>query len=143
LGYQSNYAARRFSSGAVALAAARQTGRDNILRCANPKCGAPLTSETQREDHIIPWWIKGHSGPSNCQLLCAPCHDAKTASIDVPVIAKLKRLRRRKAARHPMPCGRSSRWSKPIGAFGPVRRTSVAEKIAATLARRRFEEAPS
>jgi hypothetical protein len=142
MGYQSNYGARRFSSGAIALARARQTGPDNIARCA--MCSAPLTSGNTAADHIVAYWIKPHSGPHNCQLLCSvPCHAGKTAGQDVPVICHIKRVIRRPKAKHPMPCGRDSRWSRPVGAFRPVPRQSQAERLAATLSRRRFDEVPS
>jgi hypothetical protein len=152
MGYQSDYSARNFSVGAIALIKARQSGADGIVRCANPKCAAPLIHrapgpdgkivetilQDSIADHIVPWWIKRHSGPNNGQLLCVPCERVKTGGQDVPVIAKIKRLRHRTRSRHPLPCGVDSAWSKPVGAWRPVRRTTQVEKLRATLAARPF-----
>jgi hypothetical protein len=150
MGYQSNYASRNFSTGTIALIKARQSDADGIVRCANPKCAAALIRRAPDADgemvetilqlfiadHIVPWWVKRHSGPSNGQLLCDPCNKAKTGGEDIPAISRIKRIIRKRRARHPMPCGRDSKWSKPVGSFFPVRRTSQADKLAATLERR-------
>ena len=51
------------------------------------------------------------------QLLCVPCHKAKTKR-DVRQIAKTKRVIKKlaglKASRHPMPFGRNSRLKKKL-----------------------------
>jgi hypothetical protein len=132
VGYQANYQSRTFSRGTKALALAR---RKDVAGNAWCTCGTQLTRANTEYDHIIPWAIKPHSGPSNCQAMCSDCHAEKFPG-DIKVIAKAKRLARRRKFRHPMPCGRDSRWSKPIGAFRPVRRTSQAQKLNAALERR-------
>ena len=55
-------------------------------RIRNRDCG--LCQECKRQgrvalgsavDHIVPLWKGGSDDPTNKELLCAPCHDAKTA----------------------------------------------------------------
>ncbi len=46
-------------------------------------------------DHIIPDALGGEPTIENCQLLCAPCHKIKTATQDIPIIAKTKRIQDR------------------------------------------------
>ena len=136
MGFQTNYGARLFSRGTKAQAVGRTKGRDGIPRC---RCGTVLTTGKIRYDHIIPWEICHHSGPSNCQALCVACHDDKTFGTDLPLIAAVDRVHDRHIgalrSRHPMPCGRGSRLKKPIGAFRPVRRVSQVDKMRALIAR--------
>lgn len=136
---QPNYSSRHFTRGTKAEAYAAAKDRKGIARC--PGCTTRLTTGRIHYDHITPWEICGYSGPDNCQPLCTPCHRLKTGAEDVPMIAANNRVRdrdigARTAPRHPMPCGRRSRWSKRIGAFGPVPRQSLAQKHAATMAKR-------
>ena len=53
----------------------------------------------------------------NCQILCIPCHKAKTKR-DVKQIAKTKRIIKKaaglKVSRHPLPFGRNSGLKKKI-----------------------------
>lgn len=45
-------------------------------------------------DHIVPLALGGKDdGATNGQLLCVPCHRAKTGAQDAPRIAKAKRVR--------------------------------------------------
>ena len=45
-------------------------------------------------DHIIPIILGGQNRESNLQLLCIPCHKAKT-KLDVKLKAKVARVRKR------------------------------------------------
>jgi hypothetical protein len=61
--------------------------------CQN--CSCELRVSYTHYDHIIPCGLGGGSILDNCQVLCRSCHMAKTASQDIPIIAKSKRIRRR------------------------------------------------
>jgi hypothetical protein len=133
-----SYHSRNFSRATKATAYHQAIGADGIARCT---CTAPLHTGHIHYDHIIAWAICRYSGPSNCQALCTPCHAIKTGEDDVPLIASVKRKGDRAIgampkARHPMPCGRKSRWSKTVGGFRPSRRQNLAAKHRAYLARR-------
>lgn len=67
------------------------------IRPDGTPCGALLKGKPVHFDHRIPWAIGRDSTLSNCQVLCVPCHDAKTRKIDIPVIAKCKRIADREA----------------------------------------------
>jgi hypothetical protein len=43
-------------------------------------------------DHVIPDGIGGKNDLQNCAVLCVPCHGDKTARLDIPIIAKAKRV---------------------------------------------------
>lgn len=125
-----NYQARNFSRATRELAFDRCRDADGVPRCDG--CGKPVTRGTCEFDHITPFELSRYSGPSNCQVLCCgtpqSCHEVKTYTVDIPLIADNNRMRDRyingrKQARHPLPCGRISRWSKPIHG-APVRRVA-------------------
>lgn len=42
-------------------------------------------------DHAIADGLGGEPTLANCVVLCQPCHDVKTATLDIPAIAKAKR----------------------------------------------------
>ncbi len=67
-------------------------------------CTAPLRPTKYAYDHVIPDGSGGKPTLENCQVICAACHTVKT-KVDMPVIAKGKRVRRRH-----------------IGAIGPKRK---------------------
>jgi 5-methylcytosine-specific restriction endonuclease McrA len=88
-------------------------------------CGVKLTVGKHHFDHRIPDGLGGEPTIENCVVLCLSCHGAKTASEDVPRIAKAKRqeanhVGARQSAR-PLPGGRNSGWKHKIGG-GWVRR---------------------
>lgn len=56
------------------------------------RCNANLANKAKHFDHIIPDAIGGTNDLANCQVLCVPCHDDKTRKIDIPIIAKAKRV---------------------------------------------------
>jgi 5-methylcytosine-specific restriction protein A len=61
-------------------------------RCA--KCG--LEANSSQYDHAISLILGGENRESNIQLLCVPCHKAKTR-LDVKLKAKVARVRMRHA----------------------------------------------
>jgi len=46
-------------------------------------------------DHVIADGLGGPPELKNCAVLCRSCHDTKTRTSDVPLIAKGRRVRRR------------------------------------------------
>lgn len=42
-------------------------------------------------DHVVALALGGDDEPSNWQVLCLPCHRAKSRGADVPAIARAKR----------------------------------------------------
>jgi len=77
---------REFSAKTKAAAFLRANGV-----CENPKCGARLTVGKFHYDHDTPDGLGGEPTLENCVVLCTPCHKEKTATVDVPRIAKAKR----------------------------------------------------
>lgn len=57
-------------------------------------CGLPFAGKAMAFDHILPDALGGKPTLANCQVLCVPCHTAKTAKEDVPRIRKADRQRR-------------------------------------------------
>lgn len=47
-------------------------------------------------DHAVPDALRKNNSLDNCQVLCAPCHLAKTRG-DITTIAKAKRIERKQA----------------------------------------------
>lgn len=94
------------SSSAIRRAAVRTefkkpTMRDAFARCEGlcegllsdgTRCNANLKHKPYHFDHIIPDAIGGDNSLVNCQVLCVSCHNDKTRKIDVPIIAKSKRI---------------------------------------------------
>lgn len=75
-------------------------------------CGAVLHVGRFHYDHDIPDALGGEPVLSNCVVLCAPCHSAKTTGADVPRIAKTRRQRAAhigaKTSKRPLPGSRAS-----------------------------------
>ena len=70
-------------------------------------------------DHILPLALGGTNEPDNLQVLCRPCHRAKTTRSDVPRIAKTKRLKARHfgaraPSTRPIPGSRNSLWKRKM-----------------------------
>jgi len=70
-------------------------------------------------DHILPLALGGTNEPNNLQILCRPCHSAKTTQSDIPRIAKTKRLKAkhlgaRSSAHRPIPGSKSSPWKRKM-----------------------------
>lgn len=103
---------RRFSKPTMREAYIRANGNCEA-------CTAPLRPGRIHYDHIIPWAISRDSSARNCSVLCNTCHRNKTSLLDIPIIAKLKRVADsyvgiRKIASRPMPWGRNSGFKKTM-----------------------------
>lgn len=83
-------------------------------------CTKPIRQgEGPHYDHIVPAAIGGSADLSNCQAVCKTCHANKTATIDVPEIARSKRLYKKrintKQRRGPaMPGSKASKWKRKM-----------------------------
>ncbi|MDE2020696.1 MAG: HNH endonuclease [Patescibacteria group bacterium] len=73
-----------FSAKVKANAALRANG-------SCEECGRRLRTGDFHYDHDIPDALGGEAIISNCRVLCRSCHGNKTATADVPRIAKAKR----------------------------------------------------
>lgn len=72
-------------------------------------------------DHATPCGLDGEPTLENCVVLCARCHRMKTSKLDVPAIAKGKRIEKKRAgikSGRPMPGSKRSGWKKPMN--GPA-----------------------
>ncbi len=76
------------------------------------KCTAHLMPGRFAYDHVLPDALGGEPVLENCAVLCSACHGSKTASGDVPRIAKMKRQRAghigARTTSRPMPGSRAS-----------------------------------
>jgi 5-methylcytosine-specific restriction enzyme A len=102
---------RRFSKDVMRQAYARRNGR-----C---KCTAKLTPGNVIYDHIIPYEFSRDSSLSNCEARCKNCDSKKTYEVDIPTIAKIKRIADnhiavRRVGSRPMPCGRNTGFKKTM-----------------------------
>lgn len=96
-------------------------------------CTVPLRSGHTHYDHIIPWEISRDSSAKNAAVLCTTCHRDKTSLLDIPIIAKLKRVADsyvgiRKIASRPFPAGRNSGFKRTMRG-GIVARMNLAQKL--------------
>jgi 5-methylcytosine-specific restriction endonuclease McrA len=68
--------------------------------------------------HEIPLEAGGADDAGNWLVAHRRCHRVHTATIDIPMIAKVKRIRARhmgaKQSRTPMPMGRGSKWKRKM-----------------------------
>ena len=66
--------------------------------------------------HEIPLEAGGADDESNWLVAHRKCHRVHTATVDAPLIAKVKRIHQRhigaKKSRNPMPGGKGSKWKK-------------------------------
>jgi 5-methylcytosine-specific restriction endonuclease McrA len=114
---------REFSKAIRANAFARANGH-----CE--KCSVKLTVGKFAFDHVLPDGLGGEATLDNCEVLCAACHGAKTAKVDVPQIAKMKRQRaahlglKQKGRGFP-PARRRGGASKPLTKQLPPRRLGI------------------
>jgi 5-methylcytosine-specific restriction endonuclease McrA len=93
-------------------------------------CDRLLTPGTRWEvDHVVPLALGGADTDENLQVLCSPCHAGKTATRDIPAIAKTERIKARhlgaRRARRPMPGGRNSQWKRTIDGRVVERETTL------------------
>ncbi len=96
-------------------------------------CTAPLRPGHTHYDHIIPWAISRDSTAKNAAVLCTTCHRNKTSILDIPIIAKMKRVADsyvgiRKIASRPFPAGRNSGFKRTMRG-GIVARMNLAQKL--------------
>ncbi len=84
-------------------------------RCEACNAGG-LAFNAMQYDHVLADGLGGEPTLENCEALCGPCHQAKTSTRDVPMIAKAirigKKWRGEKVSRNPMPGSRRSPWKK-------------------------------
>ena len=84
-------------------------------QCAH--CGVKIQpGQAWDIDHTRPLELLGADEPSNWQLLCRPCHKAKTAD-DVQRIRKAQRTQARhigakSPSRNPLPGSKASGWRR-------------------------------
>lgn len=125
-------AVRNFPKAVRRSALARAGGR-----CET--CGAALLPGHFHFDHAVAHALGGASDLANCQVLCRTCHRLKTASRDIPAIAKLVRIADKaagmRASSRPLPAGRSSTIRKTLSGT-VVPRVSQSEAHRALMAQR-------
>ena len=82
-------------------------------------CTAKLFVGKIHYDHRIPDAMGGEPTLENCDVLCTSCHSEKTTRLDVPAIAKVKRIRAahigaRKPRGFPKPPEGYNPWTRRI-----------------------------
>lgn len=84
-------------------------------------CGVKILPEreTWEVSHPTPLEMGGADDDTNRRPAHARCHRKQTSEVDIPLIAKTKRIQYRhigaKApSRNPLPCGRRSKFRKKI-----------------------------
>ena len=101
----------------------KQVKRDAFLRAGGhcegiqmaERCWAKLTLGKYHYDHDIPDALGGEPTLENCVVLCIACHKDKTATKDVPAIAKTKRIQdRQKGIKKPRTMTRWRRFDGSI-----------------------------
>lgn len=80
-----------FTKQTKRLALDRSARRCEGILTSGERCGFPVDHK-KHFDHVIPDALGGTNELSNCAVLCIACHDEKTRKIDVPLIAKTKRI---------------------------------------------------
>ena len=90
-------------------------------------CGVKLQIGKFHYDHEIPDAIGGENVVSNCKVVCMACHGVKTATKDMPLIAKMKRQHAKHiGASRPRPKMQGRQFYKPPPqrkASGPLTKT--------------------
>lgn len=87
-----------FSTKTKRLATARANGRCEAVGEVygldpGKRCNAPLAGKRVEHDHYpIPAGDEGSDKLENCMTCCKSCHDFKTATYDIPMQAKGKRI---------------------------------------------------
>lgn len=124
---------REFSPLTKRLALARSGGicechRVPQLPAFGTGCGRPLSEGNTFYEHVIPDNLDGGNAIDNCAALCRTCWKAKTATYDLPVIAKVKRQRDRSfgikgTLFRRLPAGRSDTLKKKMDGTVVDRRT--------------------
>lgn len=118
-------ARREFNKAVLRAALTRADGRCEGQLTDASRCPCRLQVGRFHYDHIVPAALTDDASLDNCQVLCRPCHAAKTVT-DVGVIARVRRIRDRHAGivdphRRPLPGSRASPFKRLVGG-GVVRR---------------------
>jgi hypothetical protein len=107
-----------------------------------PHCDAPVEEPlggNWEECHLIPKTLGGRRNHDNIRPGHPDCNRRDGHKV-CAVAAKINRLRQRKPARHPFPCGVNSNWTKPMHGV-PQRRRTGAERHAAFVDGRALRDA--
>lgn len=80
-----------FSKQTKRSALERSEDRCEGIQPSGERCGFPVDHK-KHFDHVIPDALGGTNELSNCAVLCIACHGEKTRKIDIPLIAKAKRI---------------------------------------------------
>jgi len=112
-------ARREFSKAVLRAAFARADGRCEGALTDGGRCPCALQVGRFHYDHIVPAALTEDASLENCQVLCRPCHAAKTV-VDVGAIARVRRVRDRHAGivdphRRPLPGSKASPYKRLIG----------------------------
>ena len=112
-------ARREFSKAVLRAALARADGRCEGILTDGSRCPCALQVGRFHYDHIVPAALTEDASLENCQVLCRPCHAAKTV-VDVGVIARVRRVRDRHLGikdpyRRALPGGKGSPFKRLIG----------------------------
>lgn len=84
---------REFSEKVRKAALARCGHRcEGLLAGSDERCPSDLRKRKFHFDHDLPDWFGGEPTLENCRVLCVECHHDKTAGVDIPAIAKAKRI---------------------------------------------------
>lgn len=86
-------------------------------KCEGKTCGARLTVGRVHYDHDLPDNLGGEPTLENCKVLCLECHKEKTKTLDMPRIAKGRRIRKSEIGikkRSSFACSKTSRWKKKV-----------------------------
>lgn len=83
---------REFPKQVKRDAFARASGRCEGWLPNGTICDAKLTVGKFHYDHVIPDAHGGEPVLANCAVICTTCHKYKTTKLDVPAIAKTKRI---------------------------------------------------
>ena len=105
-----------FSKQTMRDAYERSEGLCEGILPSGERCCAEVVHK-KHFDHIIPAALGGDNSLTNCAVLCLPCHGAKTQKIDVPMIAKAKRVadkHRGIRKRSRFPGSRDSKFKKKV-----------------------------
>lgn len=100
------------------------------VRCLGDceSCGIRIRIGGFHYDHIKPDGLGGKATLANCQVLCLPCHKAKTHTEDNPRMQKADRVKKKiawgiKSTAHPMPHGKNSPTKRKMDGTIVDRRT--------------------
>ncbi|MCJ2126410.1 HNH endonuclease signature motif containing protein [Methylobacterium sp. J-077] len=112
-------ARREFSKAVLRAALARADGRCEGMLLDGSRCPCALQVGRIHYDHIVPAALTEDVSLENCQVLCRPCHAAKTV-VDVGVIARVRRVRDRHVGivnphRRPLLGSKASPFKRLIG----------------------------